>query len=63
MVVGNSADYGLEAREKIIKFMIEHHKGSTETIEAKHVLVEGNVAAVEIEAVIQVFEDKLGFHI
>jgi hypothetical protein len=63
LVVGNSADYRLEARDKIIKFMTESHKGSIEIMEAKHVLVEGNFAAVKIEAVIQVFEDKPDFHI
>jgi hypothetical protein len=58
-----SADYKLVGRDEIIKFMIESHKGSTETMKAKHLLVGSDVAAAEIEAVIQVFEDKPSFHI
>lgn len=61
--VFESADYKLQGRDEIIKFMIESHKGSTETMKAKHVLVDDNVAAVEIEALVQVFEDKPNFHI
>jgi hypothetical protein len=61
--VFESADYKLEGRDEIIKFMIESHRGSTETMKAKHVLVDDNVAAVEIEALVQVFEDKPNFHI
>jgi hypothetical protein len=61
--VFESADYKLEGRDEIIKFMIESHRGSTETMKAKHVLVDDNVAAVEIEALVQVFEDKPNFHV
>src|SRR5512136_1097392 len=61
--VFESADYKLEGRDKIVKFMTESHKGSTEMMKAKHLLVDRDVAAAEIEAVIQVFEDKPNFHI
>ena len=58
-----SADYKLKGRDNIVKFMIESHKGSTEIMKARHLLMESDVAAAEIEAVIQVFEDKPNFHI
>jgi limonene-1,2-epoxide hydrolase len=61
--VFESADYKLEGRDKIIQFMTESHKGSTEKMKAKHLLLQDNVAAAEIEAVIEVFEDKPDFHI
>lgn len=61
--VFESSDYKLEGRDEIIKFMTESHKGSTEKMKAKNVIVNENIAAVEIEAVIQVFEDKPDFHI
>jgi hypothetical protein len=61
--VFESADYKFEGRDTIVKFMIESHKGSTEIMKAKHLLVGTDVAAAEIEAVIQVFEDKPNFHI
>jgi hypothetical protein len=61
--VFESADYKLEGRDTIVKFMTESHKGSTEIMKARHLLVERDVAAAEIEAIIQVFEDKPNFHI
>ena len=61
--VFESPDYKLEGHDKIIQFMTESHKGMTEIMQLKNVLLDGNQAAVGIEAVIQVFEDRPNFHI
>lgn len=61
--VFESPDYKLEGNDKIIQFMTESHKGMTEIMQLKNVLLDGNQAAVEIEAVIRVFEDRPNFHI
>jgi hypothetical protein len=61
--VFESPDYKLEGRDAIIQFMIESHKGTKEIMKIKNMLADGGLIAVEIEAVIQVSEDRPDFHI
>ena len=61
--VFESPDYKLEGRDKIIQFMTESHKGMTEIMKIKNILADGDLIAVEIEAVIQASEDRPNFHI
>ncbi len=61
--VFEAADYKYMGKQNIISFLIKSHKGMTEKMKPVHILIESDTVAAEIEALIEVFEDRPDFHI